>query len=70
MSVKYDLQEKYTEKIVDFVRHADENEVYKFLQTISELHSYDDFKILDKEIYFKSKLFEEKYSMGFCGSAS
>lgn len=32
----YDLQEKFAEKVVDFVRHDDEREVLKFLQIIPE----------------------------------
>ena len=47
----YDLQKSYAEKVVDFVRNAEENEVYKFLNIISELHSDDEFKIFGKEIY-------------------
>lgn len=33
----YDLQEKYAEKVVDFVRHGEESDVLKFLQIIPEL---------------------------------
>lgn len=51
----YDLQEKYAEKIVDFVRQEEESEVYKFLQIIPTLHSYDDFKVLEKELYRTSE---------------
>ena len=36
----YDLQEKYTEKIVDFVRNGEEKDVYDFLQVVPELNSY------------------------------
>lgn len=54
----YDLQEKCTEKIVEFVRSGDENEVMKFLQTIPNL---DEIYINhDKEIFHKGE-FVEKY---------
>ena len=51
----YDLQEKYVEKVVDFVRHGEENEVLKFLQMIPELHSYDECKIEDNIILSRSE---------------
>lgn len=56
----YDLQEKYAEKIVDFVRHGERNEVLKFLQIIPELHSYEKFEDTDQKIYSKND-FELKY---------
>lgn len=36
----YDLQEKYAEKVIDFVRHGSESEVLKFLQIIPDLNEY------------------------------
>lgn len=56
----YDLQEKYAEKIVDFARHGDKNEVLQFLQIIPELHSYEKFEDADQKIYSKSE-FELKH---------
>ena len=47
----YDLQERFTEKVVDFVRHSEENDVYRFLNIIPELHNYDSLKSAEKEIY-------------------
>lgn len=55
----YDLQEKYAEKVVDFVRHGEESEVYKFMNLISAMHSCDDLKIFDKEIYRKNEFVAE-----------
>lgn len=55
----YDLQEKYAEKVVDFVRHEEESEVLKFMNLISAMHSCDDFKIFDKEIYRKNEFVAE-----------
>lgn len=55
----YDLQKRYAEKVVDFVRHGEEKEVYKFMNQISALHSYDDFKMYEKEIYTKNEFIEE-----------
>ena len=43
------------EKVVDFVRHGEENEVLKFLQMIPELHSYDDSEIEDNIILCRSE---------------
>ena len=56
----YDLQEKYAEKIVDFVRHGERNDVLKFLQIIPELHSYEKFEGTDQKIYSKNE-FEMKH---------
>lgn len=55
----YDLQEKYAEKVVDFVRHGEESEVLKFMNLISAMHSCDDFKIFGKEIYRKNEFIAE-----------
>lgn len=56
----YDLQKRYAEKIVDFVRNGEENDVYKFLNLVPELHSEDEFKIFEKEIYKKFEFDAEK----------
>ena len=37
----YDLQERYTESVVDFVRHGFEGDVFKFLQLIPALNGYE-----------------------------
>lgn len=55
----YDLQEKYAEEVVDFVRHGEENDVYKFLNLIPELHNYDNFTRLEQEIYRKKEFVAE-----------
>jgi len=64
----YDLQEKFSEKIVEFVRRGEESEVLKFMNLISAMHSCDDFKIFDKEIYrkneFVAEMSVEKISQG------
>ena len=51
----YDLQEKYVEKVVDFVRHGEENEVLQFLQIIPEMNCSENW---DKEpkIYRKKEM--------------
>lgn len=36
----YDLQEKYVEKVIDFVRHGSDSEVLKFLQILPDLNEY------------------------------
>ena len=60
----YDLQEKYAEKVIDFVRHEEESEVLKFMNLISAMHSCDDLKIFDKAIYRKNEFVREKNSAG------
>ena len=54
----YDLQEKYVEKVVDFVRHGEENEVLQFLQIIPEMNCSENW---DKEpkIYRKKEFAAE-----------
>ena len=52
----YDLQEKYAEKIVEYVRHEEESEVLKFLRIIPELNLYENFKNEDAEIKFIAKM--------------
>lgn len=54
----YDLQEKYVEKVVDFVRHGEESDVLKFLQIIPELNCSENW---DKEpkIYRKKEFADE-----------
>ena len=56
----YDMQEKFVEKIIDFIRHDEENEVYKFMKVIPELHNYDSLKSEEKEIYSKNEFIAEK----------
>lgn len=56
----YDLQEKFAEKVVDFVRHDDEREVLKFLQIIPELNSYENFVNGDSKIYRRNEFRAEK----------
>ncbi len=56
----YDLQEKFSEKIVEFVRHDEEREVLKFLQIIPELNSYENFESEDSKIYRKNEFITEK----------
>ncbi len=56
----YDLQEKFAEKVVDFVRHDDEREVLKFLQIIPELNSYENFGNEDSKIYRRNEFRAEK----------
>jgi len=55
----YDLQEKYTEKVVDFVRNGAEKDVYDFLQVVPELNGYYLGDIRDKEIFRKAEFMEE-----------
>ena len=56
----YDLQEKFAEKVVDFVRHDDEREVLKFLQIIPELNFYENFGNEDSKIYRRNEFRAEK----------
>lgn len=56
----YDLQEKYAEKVIDFVRHEEESEVLKFLQIIPELNSYENFESEDLKIYRRNEFRAEK----------
>ena len=37
----YQLQMEYEKTVLDFVRHGDKNDVYKFMRVIPKLHSYD-----------------------------
>lgn len=55
----YDLQEKYTEKIVDFVRSGEEKDVYDFLQVVPELNFYYLPDIRDKDIFRRAEFMEE-----------
>ena len=55
----YDLQEKYTEKIVDFVRNGEEKDVYNFLQVVPELNFYYLDDIRDKDIFRRAEFMEE-----------
>lgn len=53
----YDLQEKYTEKVVDFVRNGDDGDVYKFLQLIPDLN--EGYLNHEQDIYRKSDFINE-----------
>lgn len=37
----YQLQMEYEKTVLDFVRHGEKNDVYKFMRVIPKLHSYD-----------------------------
>lgn len=54
----YDLQEKYAEKVIDFVRHGSESEVLKFLQILPDLNEY--YLRHEKDI-FRRKEFVNEY---------
>ena len=53
----YDLQEKYTEAIVDFVRNGEESDVLKFLQLIPDLNEY--YLSHEQEIYRRNDFVNE-----------
>ena len=53
----YDLQKKYTEKIVDFVRKGDDGDVYKFLQLIPDLN--EGYMHHEQDIFRKSEFINE-----------
>lgn len=57
----YGLQKRYADEVIDFVRHGDEAEVYKFLQMIPELHEYEKIEamIFTKEDFVKEFQVEE-----------
>ena len=58
----YDMQEKYTEKIIDFIRHDEENEVYKFMKLIPELHNYENLGNAEQEIYNRKEFTAKKFA--------
>ena len=53
----YDLQEKYTEKVIDFVRHGSESEVLKFLQILPDLNEY--YLSHEQDIFRKNEFVNE-----------
>ena len=53
----YDLQEKYAEKVIDFVRHGSESEVLKFLQILPELNEY--YLRHEQDIFRKNEFVNE-----------
>ena len=53
----YDLQEKYTEKIVDFVRNGEDGDVYKFLQLIPDLN--EGYLHHEQDIFRKNEFINE-----------
>lgn len=55
----YDLQEKYVEKVVDFVRHGEESDVLKFLQIIPELNCSENWE-KEPKIYRRNEFRVEK----------
>jgi hypothetical protein len=55
----YDLQERYTEKIVDFVRNGAEKDVYDFLQVVPELNNYYLYDLRDKDIFRRTEFMEK-----------
>ena len=59
----YDLQKRYAERVVDFVRHGEEEEVKQLLKIIPELH-YGDFEDVRTEIYLSKEIEEEAEKLG------
>lgn len=57
----YDLQEKYAESVIDFVRHGEESDVYKFLQIIPDLN--DGYLHHEQNIFRKNE-FVNAYGKG------
>ena len=53
----YDLQEKYAEKVVDFVRNGNEGDVYKFLQIIPDMN--EAYMHHEQGIFRKSEFISE-----------
>lgn len=56
----YDLQKKYAENVINFVRHADEVQVYNFLQIVPELNSEYDWAEYEKSVFRRDE-FIDKY---------
>ena len=56
----YDLQEKYAEKVIDFVRHGSDSEVLKFLQIIPDLNEY--YLRHEQNIFRKNEFVREHVS--------
>lgn len=53
----YDLQKRYTEKVIDFVRNGDDGDVYKFLQLIPDLN--EGYLHHEQDIFRKSEFINE-----------
>ena len=60
----YDLQKRYAERVVDFVRHGEEEEVKQLLKVLPELHYYGDYENIGTEIYFSKEVEEEAEKWG------
>ena len=60
----YDLQKRYAERVVDFVRHGEEDEVKQLLKVLPELHYSGDYEIIGTEIYLSSDMEEEVEKLG------
>ena len=54
----YDLQKKYVENVIDFVRHEDEAQVYNFLQIVPELNSEYDWAEYEKSVFRRDEFID------------
>lgn len=55
----YDLQKKYVENVIDFVRHSDEVQVYNFLQIVPELNSEYDWAEYEKSVFRRNEFIDK-----------
>ena len=55
----YDLQKRYTEKVIDFVRNGDDGDVYKFMQLIPDLN--EAYLNHEQDIFRKNEFINEYY---------
>lgn len=55
----YDLQKKYVENVINFVRHSDEVQVYNFLQIVPELNSEYDWAEYEKSIFRRNEFIDK-----------
>ena len=53
----YDLQKRYTEKVIDFVRKGDDGDVYKFMQLIPDLN--EGYLHHEQDIFRKNEFISE-----------
>jgi len=53
----YDLQKRYTEKVIDFVRKGDDGDVYKFMQLIPDLN--EGYLHHEQDIFSKNEFISE-----------
>ena len=60
----YDLQKRYAERVVDFVRHGEEDEVKQLLNIFPKLHYYEEYENIRTEIYFSKEVEEEAEKLG------